>query len=281
MMRTINVAEITDAVARLCVEANTLLGADIVEAFKACAATEPSTTGVDVLNQLLLNAEIAAETKMPLCQDTGYAVVFIDLGQEVALSGGDLTGAVNEGVRRGYRDGYLRKSIVADPLRRVNTGDNTPAAIHVRIVPGDRVRITVAPKGGGSENMSGIAMLKPSEGLEGVKKFILEKVVAAGSNPCPPIIVGVGLGGTMEVAAINAKRSLLRELGHRNPDEYYAKLEQELLDSINRLGVGPMGLGGNTTALEVFIETYPCHIASLPVAVNIQCHSARHKEATL
>lgn len=280
-MRKLDVGEITRTVRRLSMEANTELGGDIVGAFKACREAERSPTGVDVLDQLLLNAEISLAEKMPLCQDTGVAVVFLDIGQEVELTGGDVVEAVNEGVRQGYKDGYLRKSIVKDPLRRVNTGDNTPAIIHTRIVPGAGVTVTVAPKGGGSENMSGVAMLKPSQGVEGVKKFILEKVSEAGSNPCPPIIIGVGIGGTMEMAALIAKRALLRSIGQRNPDDYYAALETELLDRINRLGVGPMGLGGDTTCLEVFIETHPCHIASLPVAVNVQCHSARHKEAHL
>lgn len=280
-MRKLDVSEITKAVRRLSMEANTELGEDIVGAFKACRETERSPTGVDVLGQLLENAGISLSEKMPLCQDTGVAVVFLDIGQEVELAGGDVVEAVNEGVRQGYKDGYLRKSIVKDPLRRVNTGDNTPAIIHTRIVPGTGVTVTVAPKGGGSENMSGVAMLKPSQGVEGVKKFIMEKVSDAGSNPCPPIIIGVGIGGTMEIAALIAKRALLRQIGQRNPDEYYAALETEMLDKINRLGVGPMGLGGDTTCLEVFIETHPCHIASLPVAVNVQCHSARHKEAHL
>lgn len=280
-MRKLDVNEITKAVRRLSMEANTELGADIVGAFKACREVERSPTGVDVLGQLLENAEISLTEKMPLCQDTGVAVVFLDIGQEVELTGGDLYEAVHEGVRQGYKEGYLRKSIVRDPLRRVNTGDNTPAVIHTRIVPGSGVTVTVAPKGGGSENMSGVAMLKPSQGVEGVKKFIMEKVSDAGSNPCPPIIIGVGIGGTMEIAALIAKRALLRAIGQRNPDEYYAALETEMLDSINRLGVGPMGLGGDTTCLDVFIETHPCHIASLPVAVNVQCHSARHKEAHL
>lgn len=280
-MKKLDVAKITSALRDMSIEANTELGEDISEAFRRCALNERSPTGADVLGQLLENAQIARETKMPLCQDTGVAVVFIDLGQEVELVGGDLMDAVNEGVRQGYKDGYLRKSIVADPLRRVNTGDNTPAVVHLRIVPGDGVKVTLAPKGGGSENMSGVAMLKPSEGVEGVKKFILEKVLQAGSNPCPPIIVGVGIGGTMEVAALIAKRSLLREIGQRNPDPFYAALETEMLEKVNRLGVGPMGLGGDTTALDLFIETHPCHIASLPVAVNVQCHSARHKERHL
>ncbi len=262
-------------------EANTLLGSDVLGAFEACAEADRSPTAKDVLGQLAQNASIARDTKMPLCQDTGFAVIFIDIGQEVQLVGGDVTDAINEGVRQGYAEGFLRKSIVEDPLRRKNTGDNTPAVIHTRIVPGDKVKVTIAPKGGGSENMSGIAMLKPADGVEGVKQFVLERIAAAGPNPCPPIIVGVGIGGTFEIAATIAKRSLLREVGDRNPDPYYAELEEELLDKINRLGIGPMGLGGDTTALDVHIEAHPCHIASLPVAVNVQCHSARHKEVVL
>ncbi|RMG97612.1 MAG: fumarate hydratase [Candidatus Dadabacteria bacterium] len=280
-MREVPVQQITEAVRRLCVEANTRLGDDVVRAFERFRDAEQSPTGRDVLGQLLENARIARDEGLPLCQDTGFAVVFVDLGQDVHLVGGDLYEAVNEGVRRGYEEGYLRKSIVADPLRRKNTGDNTPAVVHVRIVPGDRVRITFAPKGGGSENMSGIAMLKPADGVEGVKRFVVERVREAGPNPCPPTIVGVGIGGTFEVAALLAKRALLRPVGEPNPDPFYADLEQELLGRINALGIGPAGLGGTTTSLAVHIEAHPCHIASLPVAVNIQCHSARHKEAEI
>ncbi|GAB4252577.1 fumarate hydratase [Deferrisoma sp.] len=280
-MRDVPVQAITETVRRLCVEANTRLGDDVVRAFERFRDTEESPTGRDVLEQLLENARIARDEGLPLCQDTGFAVVFVDLGQDVHLVGGDLYEAVNEGVRRGYEEGYLRKSIVADPLRRKNTGDNTPAVVHVRVVPGDRVRITFAPKGGGSENMSGIAMLKPADGVEGVKRFVVERVREAGPNPCPPTIVGVGIGGTFEVAALLAKRALLRPGGEPNPDPFYADLERELLGRINALGIGPAGLGGTTTSLAVHIEAHPCHIASLPVAVNIQCHSARHKEAEI
>lgn len=280
-MRKLDVGEITRTIRALCIEANTELGKDVLDAFDCFGATERSPAGKDVLNQLKENAAIALDEKMPLCQDTGFAVVFIDVGQEVELTGGSLVDAINEGVRQGYRDGYLRKSIVSDPIRRKNTGDNTPAVIHTRIVGGEHVHITVAPKGGGSENMSGVAMLKPADGIEGVKKFILEKIGQAGPNPCPPLIIGVGIGGTFEIAAEIAKRSLLRPIGKRNPDPFYADLETELLDKINRLGIGPMGLGGDTTCLDVHVETYPCHIASLPVAINVQCHSARHKEAVL
>ncbi|GAB6062456.1 fumarate hydratase [Deferrisoma palaeochoriense] len=280
-MRDVPVQAITETVRRLCVEANTRLGDDVVRAFERFRDAEESPTGRDVLEQLLENARIARDEGLPLCQDTGFAVVFVELGQDVHLVGGDLYEAVNEGVRRGYEEGYLRKSIVADPLRRKNTGDNTPAVVHVRIVPGDRVRITFAPKGGGSENMSGIAMLKPADGVEGVKRFVVERVREAGPNPCPPTIVGVGIGGTFEVAALLAKRALLRPVGEPNPDPFYADLERELLGRINALGIGPAGLGGTTTSLAVHIEAHPCHIASLPVAVNIQCHSARHKEAEI
>ncbi len=280
-MRELDVREITAAVRRLAVEANTDLPSDVIEAFRRFREAEKSPNGRDVLEQLLENARIAREDRLPLCQDTGFAVVFVDLGQEVHLTGGDLYAAVDEGVRQGYREGYLRKSIVADPLRRTNTGDNTPAVVHLRMVPGDRVRITFAPKGGGSENMSGIAMLKPADGVEGVKRFVIDRVREAGPNPCPPTIVGVGIGGTFEVAALLAKRAALRPVGDRSPDPFYAALEEELLAEVNRLGIGPAGMGGTTTSLDVHIETYPCHIASLPVAVNIQCHSARHKEVEL
>ncbi len=280
-MRELDVREITAAVRRLAIEANTDLPSDVIEAFRRFREAEKSPNGRDVLEQLLENARIAREDRLPLCQDTGFAVVFVDLGQEVHLTGGDLYAAVDEGVRQGYREGYLRKSIVADPLRRTNTGDNTPAVVHLRMVPGDRVRITFAPKGGGSENMSGIAMLKPADGVEGVKRFVIDRVREAGPNPCPPTIVGVGIGGTFEVAALLAKRAALRPVGDRSPDPFYAALEEELLAEVNRLGIGPAGMGGTTTSLDVHIETYPCHIASLPVAVNIQCHSARHKEVEL
>ncbi|MDF1556204.1 MAG: fumarate hydratase [Deferrisomatales bacterium] len=280
-MREIAVDQLTEALRRMAIEANTQLGQDVLDAFAEYKASEESPTGVDILEQLQENARISRETLLPLCQDTGFAVVFVELGQDVHLVGGDLTAAVNEGIRQGYREGSLRKSIVRDPLNRVNTGDNTPAVIHTKIVPGDKVKITFAPKGGGSENMSGIAMLKPADGVEGVKKFVLERVSEAGPNPCPPTIVGVGIGGTFEIAAYLSKLSLLRPLGDRNRDPYYAALEDELLSEVNKLGIGPQGLGGSTTSLDVHIEFHPCHIASLPVAVNIQCHSARHKEVEL
>lgn len=280
-IKTIATAEITETVARLCIEANYFLGGDVLKAIERMQGEEASLTGRDILNQLLLNAKIAAEEHVPMCQDTGFAVVFLELGQEARIEGGSLYDAVNEGVRKGYTKGYLRKSIVGHPLNRVNTGDNTPAVIHTRLVPGDSLKITVAPKGGGSENMSAIKMLKPAEGLEGVKKFVIETVRSAGPNPCPPIVVGVGIGGTFEKCAILAKEALLRELGSPNPFPDIAALEKELLGSINALGIGPQGLGGRTTALAVHVEIYPCHIASLPVAVNLNCHAARHKEAVL
>lgn len=280
-MREVDVRDIAEALRRMSVEANTELGQDVLDAFARFRAVEESPTGRDVLDQLRENARIARDEKLPLCQDTGFAVVFVELGQDVHLTGGDLYEAVNEGVRQGYQEGYLRKSIVADPLRRKNTGDNTPAVVHVKLVPGEHVKLTFAPKGGGSENMSGIAMLRPADGVEGVKKFVLDRVSQAGPNPCPPTVVGVGLGGTFEVAAYLSKLALLRPLGQRNPDPYYAALEEELLEAVNRLGIGPAGLGGTTTSLDVHVEVHPCHIASLPVAVNIQCHSARHKEVEL
>jgi fumarate hydratase subunit alpha len=280
-MREVNVEEITRALRTMAIKANTVLGADVLESFERCALAEASDTGRDVLEQLIENASIAKNEKMPLCQDTGFAVVFIELGQEVRLVGGELADAVNEGVRQGYAEGYLRKSIVEDPLRRVNTGDNTPAVIHTTIVPGDGLKVTLAPKGGGSENMSGIAMLKPADGIEGVKAFVIDRVSQAGPNPCPPTIVGVGIGGTFEIAAYLAKKSLLRPVGDRHSDPYYAALESDLLDEVNKLGIGPMGLGGSTTSLDVHVEVHPCHIASLPVAVNIQCHSSRHLEVEL
>ncbi len=280
-MRDLDVREITEALRRMAVEANTELGQDVLDAFARFGASEESPTGRDILEQLCENARIAREEKLPLCQDTGFAVVFVELGQDVHLVGGDLYAAVNEGVRRGYQEGYLRKSIVEDPLRRKNTGDNTPAVVHVKLVPGERVKVTLAPKGGGSENMSGIAMLKPADGVEGVKRFVIDRVSQAGPNPCPPTVVGVGIGGTFEVAAYLSKLALLRPLGQRNADPYYASLEEELLGAVNRLGIGPQGLGGTTTSLDVHVEAHPCHIASLPVAVNIQCHAARHKEVEL
>lgn len=279
-LRAISVAKITDAVRRLCIEANTILGDDAVAALEASLEIEESPVGQDIFRQLLRNAEIARTEGIPLCQDTGVVVVFLEIGQDVHLTGGDLETAVNEGVRRGYREGCLRASTL-DPLTRKNFGDNTPAVIHTRLVPGDRIKVALAPKGFGSENMSRVALFPPSHGIEGIKKFVVERVDAAGPNPCPPLVVGVGIGGTMEKAALLAKQSLLRDIGRRHPDPAVARLELELLEDINNLGIGPQGLGGRVTALDVHIETYPTHIASIPVAVNLQCHCARHKEAVI
>ncbi len=281
-MRELGTETVTEHVARLFVEANTLLGDDVVSTFRSCLTTETSPTGRDVLAQLLENADLARDSGVPLCQDTGLAVVFLEIGQDLHIKGGDLYEAVHLGVRKGCAEGYLRASVVSPPVgRRVNTGDNTPAIIHTTIVPGDRLRIVVAPKGGGSENTSAIRMLRPADGRDGVKRFVLETVVKAGPNPCPPIVVGVGIGGTFELCALLAKKALLRRLGQPHPEPDFAALEGELLEAINRLGTGPAGLGGNVTALAVHVETHPCHIASLPVAVNINCHSHRHREVLL
>lgn len=279
--KKINAFEITEVVAALCIDSNYELGDDVYNALKRAADSEESPVGRDVLRQLIENAEIARTERVPMCQDTGLAVVFIELGQDVRITGGLLTDAVNAGVAKGYSEGYLRKSVVRHPLDRVNTGDNTPAVIHTEIVPGDRLKIIVAPKGGGSENMSAVRMLKPSDGMDGVKRFVVETVSSAGPNPCPPIIVGVGIGGTMEKAALLSKKALLRTLGESGSKPLDADLERDLLSQVNSLGIGPAGLGGRTTALAVHVESFPCHIASLPVAVNIQCHAARHREAVL
>ncbi len=281
-MREISCEEITETVARLCIEANYYLGDDVIEALRQARDAEVSPVGREVLDQLLENAAVAREEEMPLCQDTGLTVVFLEVGQDAHIVGGDLYEAIQEGVRRGYEEGYLRKSVVDKPFSaRVNTRDNTPAVIHTQIVPGDRLKVTVAPKGGGSENMSALAMLKPADGRQGVVDFVVETVRKAGANPCPPTIVGVGVGGTVEKTMWLAKHALLREVGQPSPDPEVAELEQEILERVNRLGIGPQGLGGIITSLAVHVETHPCHIASLPVAVNIQCHSARHKEAVL
>jgi len=280
-MREICCSTVTDAVADLCMRANYELGDDVYEALKMALLTEESPLAQEVLAQLIENADIARSEQIPLCQDCGFAVVFLEVGQEIHITGGLLSEAVNRGVARGYTEGYLRKSIVKHPLDRQNTGDNTPAVIHTEIVAGDRLRIVVAPKGAGSENMSVVRMLKPSDSIEGVKRAVLDTVKAAGANPCPPILVGVGIGGTMEKAALLAKKALLRKVGEHSANQEDAILEKELLNLINSTGIGPGGLGGRTTALAVNVETYPCHIASLPVAVNIQCHAARHKETTL
>jgi len=279
-MREIPVEKISEVVRRLCIEANTILGDDAVAALTASLTVEESPIGQDILRQLLRNAEIARTEGIPLCQDTGMVVIFLEIGQDVHLTGGELETAVNEGVRRGYRDGRLRASTL-DPLSRKNFGDNTPAVIHTRMVRGDRIRVALAPKGFGSENMSQVALFPPSHGIEGIKKFVVERVDAAGPNPCPPVVVGVGIGGTMEKAALIAKQALLRDIGRRHPDPAVRQLELELLKDINNLGIGPQGLGGRVTALDVHIETYPTHIASIPVAVNLQCHCARHKKAII
>jgi len=279
-MREINVRLVTEKVRELCMEANTDLGEDVLQAIDRALEKEESPLAVEILKELKENARIASEEKVPICQDTGFAVVFMELGQDVHLTGGDLKDAVYEGVRQGYREGYLRSSI-CHPFTRSNTGDNTPAIIHTEIVPGDKVKITIAPKGGGSENMSRVTMLTPSDGIEGIKKFVVQRVKESGSNPCPPTIVGVGIGGTLEQAALLAKRSLLRPLGSKNPDPELEKLESAILTEINKLGIGPQGLGGRTTSLAVHILMMPCHIASFPLAVNIQCHAQRHKEVVI
>lgn len=280
-MRTIHTDDITAAVARLCQEACFKLEADVRAALESAREQEVSPVGREILEQLLTNAAIAESERIPMCQDTGIVVVFLEVGQETAIVGEDLYAAVTEGVRRGYIEGYLRKSVVKSPLERVNTGDNTPPVIHCRIVPGDKLRVTVVPKGAGSENMSALRMLKPADGIEGVKQFVIDTVLAAGPNACPPLTIGVGIGGTMEKAALMAKEALVRPLGRPNPDPAAAALEAELLEKINALGLGPMGLGGRVTALAVHVELYPTHIASLPVAVNINCHAMRHKSALL
>lgn len=281
-MREIQASQISETLARLAVEANHYLPADVVTALKKAYDTEESPQGKDVLNQLLTNAEIASKGEFPLCQDTGVAVVSIELGQEVHVVGGSLNEAVHAGVKKGYTDGYLRKSMVNWPFsKRVNTKDNTPAVIHTDIVPGDQIHITLMPKGGGCENMSALGMLKPADGRQGVIDFVVNTIDKAGSNPCPPTVVGVGVGGSADQAMWLAKKSLLRPLGETNADEELAVLEKELLEKVNNLGIGPMGLGGRITSLEVHVLTMPCHIASMPVGVCVQCHSARYKEAVL
>ncbi len=275
-MREVDVAVITDNIKEMCIEANHYLTDDMKKVFNEAVDTEESPLGKQVLNQLKENLEIAGNDMIPICQDTGMAVVFINVGQDVHLTGGDITDAINEGVRRGYVDGYLRKSVVADPIYRENTKDNTPAVIHYAIVPGDKVEITVAPKGFGSENMSRVFMLKPADGIEGVKEAILTAVRDAGPNACPPMVIGVGIGGTFEKCAYLAKKALTRDLDEESPVEYVRDLEKEMLEKINKLGIGPGGLGGTKTALAINIETYPTHIAGLPVAVNICCHVNRH-----
>ena len=280
-MRDVNVSEITKNIKEVCIEANHFLSEDMKKVFKNAVDSEESPLGKQVLNQLNENLSIAASDMIPICQDTGMAVIFINVGQEVHFTGGDITDAINEGVREGYVEGYLRKSVVSDPLIRENTKDNTPAVIHYSIVPGDKVEITVAPKGFGSENMSRVFMLKPADGIEGVKNAILTAVKDAGPNACPPMVVGVGIGGTFEKCAILAKKALTRNLEEKSDIEYVRNLESEMLEKINKLGIGPGGLGGTQTALAVNIETYPTHIAGLPVAVNICCHVNRHVKRVL
>lgn len=277
-MREIHVSEITKVVKELCIESNYYLSKDVKEALQKAKENETWELAENILDKIILNSNIAKNEDMPICQDTGMACVFMEIGQDVHIIGGLLEDAINEGVRQGYDEGFLRKSVVKDPLDRVNTNDNTPAIIYYEIVQGDKIKITVSPKGFGSENMSRIKMLKPSDGLKGVKDFIIETVMLAGPNPCPPIVIGVGIGGTFDKAAYLAKKALIRPLDKRNSKEFYSNLEEELLEAINKLGIGPQGFGGKTTALGVNIETYPTHIAGLPVAVNINCHVTRHKE---
>ena len=279
-MKKIEVRDIIEKVKDSCMSANFDLGEDILSAFEKARDTEESPVGEEILEQLIENAKIAKEEKIALCQDTGFAVFFVELGDEVNIHGGNLVEAINEGVRQGYQEGYLRKSI-CHPFTRKNTGDNTPAIVHVDLVPGDQLKIIIAPKGGGSENMSRVTMLKPSDGIEGIKNFVVERVRESGANPCPPLVIGVGIGGTFEKAALIAKKALLRPVGSTNPNPELDVLEKELLEEINNLGIGPQGLGGRNTALAVQVEMHPCHIASLPVAVNINCHASRHKEIVL
>ena len=280
-MREIHISKIIDTVKELCIEANYYLSNDVKRALCNAKENETWPLAENILDQIILNSDIAKNENMPICQDTGMACIFIDIGQDVHIVGGLLDDAINEGVRRGYEEGFLRKSVVKDPINRINTKDNTPAIIYYNMVAGDKIKITVAPKGFGSENMSRIKMLKPSDGLQGVKDFIIETVKLAGPNPCPPIVIGVGIGGTFDKAAYLAKKALIRPLNVRNKDEFYSNLEKELLEDINNLGIGPQGFGGKTTAIGLNIETYPTHIAGLPVAVNINCHATRHKEREL
>ena len=279
-MRTLNADDVVEAVARMCVDANRYLPEDVRERFAHCAAGENTPTAREVFRQLTENYQLAEETGLPLCQDTGLAVFFVDVGEDLRVEGMNLREAINEGVRKGYTEGFLRKS-VCDPLTRANTRDNTPAVIHFDIVPGDRLKIAFMAKGGGSENMSRVTMLAPAQGWPGIRKFVLERVAEAGPNPCPPTVVGIGVGGTFDYAPILAKKALMRKLGDTNPDPRLDAMEKELLADLNKLGIGPMGLGGRTTTLDVKIAMSPCHIASLPLAVNIQCHSSRHQEVEL
>jgi len=281
-LRELDVARITEAVRDLAIETNIHLPEDVKKSLRQALEKEESPLGKEILQVILDNHDIAEKERMPICQDTGAAIVFLEVGQEVHLTGGALEDAVNEGVRQGYGEGYLRKSMVGDPvMKRKNTGDNTPAIIYTRIVPGDRVRITFAPKGGGAENMSEVRMMTAADGIEGVKDFVVDRVSRSGGNPCPPIVVGVGIGGSFERCAMLAKEALMRPIGEPNPDPEFDEVEKELLRRVNNLGIGPQGLGGRTTALAVHIRTVPCHIASMPVAVNVQCHASRHGERTI
>ena len=277
MPRKVDVALITDAIKDMCIEANHFLTPDMDAGLKEATEKEEAPLGKQVLSSLQDNLKIAGRDMIPICQDTGMACVFLEIGQDVHITGGDLSEAVDEGVRRGYTNGYLRKSVVKDPVRRGNTGDNTPAMLYTEIVPGENIKITVGPKGFGSENMSAIRMFKPSAGIEGIKDFIIETVETAGPNPCPPMVVGVGIGGTFDKAALLAKKALMRPIDTENEDPYYADLEKEMLEKINQLGIGPQGFGGRTTALGLNIETMPTHIAGMPCAINISCHVTRHK----
>ena len=276
-MREIQASMITDTIERLCIEANQVLPDDIKKSIQTCRSCEDGQIASGILDNIIENYEIAENEQVPICQDTGMACVFLEIGQDVHITGGDLSEAVDEGVRRGYTNGYLRKSVVKDPVRRGNTGDNTPAMLYTEIVPGENIKITVGPKGFGSENMSAIRMFKPSAGIEGIKDFIIETVETAGPNPCPPMVVGVGIGGTFDKAALLAKKALMRPIDTENEDPYYADLEKEMLEKINQLGIGPQGFGGRTTALGLNIETMPTHIAGMPCAINISCHVTRHK----
>jgi fumarate hydratase subunit alpha len=280
-MRSIQYHQIVETLAKACIKANVIASCDLIDAYQKSIDNDSQDGATAILKDLLLNAEVAKENNMPICQDTGTAVVFLELGQEIQVEGGYLIDAINEGVRQGYHDGYLRKSIVSHPLERRNTGDNTPAVVHTEIVPGDSFKITVAPKGGGSENMSRLEMLTPAVGWEGFKRFLINTIREAGPNPCPPVVVGACLGGNFESCALEAKKCLLRPIGERNADPEIAAYEKELLDEINKLNIGPQGFGGDTTAFDVHLSFLPCHIACLPAAVNLNCHVARHQSFSL